>query len=107
MMALTHHRQLNLEQQVVLPGNKEWYRTIKGSMFGVCGEVWTMHTEAEEVHWWNPDQSLDAAKKEVIRGALYVEALMSVENTDVYAFGKRVHNLTLFSLISCLFSYLL
>eukprot|EP00210_Caulerpa_lentillifera_P000233 g227.t1 len=90
MMALTHHQQLNVEQQVVLTGNQEWYRTIKGPMFGICGDTWTMTTEAEEINWWNPEQTIDPNKREVIRGALYVEVQMSVENTDVYAFGKRL-----------------
>ena len=63
-------------------------------MYGVRGTQWDLTLEIVNVSW-NSLQKIDAAKAEVVRGALYAEAAMEVHNTDPYAFGKRVHPMPL------------
>lgn len=88
MMALPHHVQMKSE--LSLPEEEIWYRSIKGPMRGVKGNVWTLSLDMIDIGW-NSIQKIDSTKVEVVRGALYAEAaIMKQPHTDPYASGKRV-----------------
>ena len=92
MLALPHHARMKAPP--ALASASPWYRCIKGPMYGVRGTQWHLMIDIVHVSWGSLHK-IDAAKAEVVRGALYAEAAMEVHNTDPYAFGKRVHPLPL------------
>jgi endo-1,3(4)-beta-glucanase len=82
--ALPHH----VDTLVEAPLPTLARRTIRGTVAGVLGDVWTMRWTLPELGWQAP-RAIDPAHVDAVREALTRDAVLEPEAWDTYRFGKQ------------------
>ncbi|CAD7699408.1 unnamed protein product [Ostreobium quekettii] len=96
-LALPHHDDFRVTGEgVALDGA---YRSIKGPMKGVVGDVWDMRVEMPDIGWTSP-RPIDEDKVEDIREAVHSDQFVLPVSVDVYQFARQVAGLGRVALIA-------
>ena len=95
MMALPHH----LDVLTVGIVTTTHYNTIKGDMFGVIGDSWSLEEDLTTIDWFAP-QGIDSSRLDAIKEALNGDIDTEVLANDPYFGGKQMARIARLAVIA-------